>query len=220
MDNRTFILKPAPPCPIRGLRPGKPEQVTVTTAGIVTMRRALGAWRISRVDYAGPRVVKQVVTEQRGETRRKGRVLGAVAGSIVAGGVGAAIGAGVGTGNKKHMSTTVSTEHEVEEPSALTAWLVDLESGASVAVGFVGFYAELAPFAGWCDYVLKNRMGAGPIPVAQRIAPRAIPQALPVSRAAEHADPYEEVAKLKRLLDMGAVTQDEFERKKRDLLGL
>lgn len=219
MDARTFILRPVPPCPIRGLRPGRPEQVTVTATGIVTMGRALGAWRLARVEYAGPNVVKQTVTEQRGETRRKGRVIGAAVGAVATLGspLGAAIGAGVGTGNKKHTSTTVSTEREVEEPSTLAVWLVDLETGMRLAVGFTGMYAELGPFAGWCSHVLKNPLGpgVGSIPVAQRVAPKAAPQALPASQ-----DPYEEVAKLKRLLDMGAVTPDEFERKKRDLLGL
>ena len=217
MDARTFILRPVPPCPIRGLRPGRPEQVTVTATGIVTMGRALGAWRLARVEYAGPNVVRQTVTEQRGETKRKGRVIGAVAGAAVGAGVGAVIGAGLGTGNKKHMSTTVSTEREVEEPSTLAVWLVDLETGMQLAVGFTGMYAELGPFAGWCSHVLKNQLGpgAGSIPVAQRVAPKAAPQALPASQ-----DPYEEVAKLKRLLDAGAVTPEEFELKKRELLGL
>ena len=210
MDARTFVLTPVGPCPIRGLKPGRPEAVTVTASGIVTMGRALGAWRAVRVDYAGPRIVKQTVTEQRGETKRKGRVIGAAVGAVATLGspLGAAIGAGVGTGNKKHMSTTVSTERDVEEPSVLTVWLTDLETGIQSPVWFSGMYADLAPFADWCSRSMPRPPRA--IPVAQPV-PQALPQA---------ADPYEEVAKLKRLLDMGAVTPDEFERKKRVLLGL
>lgn len=214
MEEMTFVLRPVPPCPIKGLKPGKPERVTVSATGIVTMGRALGAWRLVRVQYAGPRVVQQTVTEQTGQTKRKGRVIGAAVGAVATLGspLGAAIGAGVGTGNKRHTSTSVSTVRDVEEPSTLAVWLLDLETGMQACVGFAGMYAELGPFAGWCSEVLGNRLGPGRAPVAQ---PVRLPQAAPSA-----PDPYDEVMKLKRLLDAGAVTAEEFEAKKRELLGL
>jgi hypothetical protein len=42
----------------------------------------------------------------------------------------------------------------------------------------------------------------------------------PVTQPVRYMDPYEEVKKLKELLDMGIVTEEEFQKKKKELLNL
>jgi hypothetical protein len=57
---------------------------------------------------------------------------------------------------------------------------------------------------------------------AQQAPPEAAPipaQAAPAAPAAEAADPYEELMKLKGLLDAGALTQAEFDVEKQKVLG-
>ncbi|MBQ3267990.1 MAG: SHOCT domain-containing protein, partial [Atopobiaceae bacterium] len=54
---------------------------------------------------------------------------------------------------------------------------------------------------------------AVPVPIAVPVA-MSVPEAMP----AAGDDPYEELKKLKELLDLGIITREEFERKKASLL--
>ena len=58
-----------------------------------------------------------------------------------------------------------------------------------------------------------------PVPVADPVVvPVAVPVAVPDAVPVGVTDPYEELKKLKELLDLGIITQEEFERKKASLL--
>ena len=57
----------------------------------------------------------------------------------------------------------------------------------------------------------KSVQGAS-APAAEAMQPSAQP--------VRYMDPYEEVKKLKELLDMGIVTEEEFQKKKKELLKL
>ena len=60
-----------------------------------------------------------------------------------------------------------------------------------------------------------------PYQPASQSASQSTSQAAPqTAREPIQYDPYEEVKKLKELLDMGIVTEEEFQKKKKDLLGL
>ena len=60
-----------------------------------------------------------------------------------------------------------------------------------------------------------------PYQPASQSASQSTSQAAPqTAREPIQYDPYEEVKKLKELLDMGIVTEEEFQKKKKELLGL
>lgn len=138
------------------------------------------------------------------KTKRTGRATGAAVGGLLFGPVGAAVGAAYGTGN-----TTTSGG----APSTITRQI-----------------------PAWATLTLKRDTGTW---VSQlrieededRIRKLSTLLGIPVGTEAgegedgkssnnEHADPYEELKKLSELKDMGVITQDEFDAKKRQLLGL
>ncbi len=140
---------------------------------------------------------------EKGEQKRKGRMLGAVAGSIVAPGIGTIIGAAHGTGNKKskkeHASNTITTEQTVEVPSMATLKLQDLENNKIITLILS------------CTSLLANRLS---------LVITNNEQNNYETESISAVDPYEEIKKVKELLDMGIITQEEFDAKKKELLGL
>ena len=63
-------------------------------------------------------------------------------------------------------------------------------------------------------------MGMGVNAVGGVMGTMQQPVQQPQQQAAPQADPYEEIAKFKKLLDDGIITQEEFDQKKKQLLGL
>lgn len=75
--------------------------------------------------------------------------------------------------------------------------------------------AESSSRSAYYDDVARYKQEAAESQAAQeQPAQPAQPQ------PAHYMDPYEEVKKLKELLDMGIVTEEEFQKKKKELLGL
>ena len=149
----------------------------------------------------------KTVGTQKGKTKRKGRLLGAAVGTLVAGPVGLAIGAAHGTGNKKHssdsQSNTFTTDTKVEAPAPATIQLENIETKEILVISYS------------CKSDQNSTMlSFRKIDNTQKVVNETIPT------ITSSIDPYEEVKKAKELLDMGIITQEEFDIKKKELLGL
>jgi hypothetical protein len=156
--------------------------------------------------WSGPqyRTVTHTETKgkEHGETKRKGRLLGAAVGTIVAPGLGTAIGAGFGTGNKKsdknmeQSSVTYDQQIEIPTQAILILRNVELSENISITIG--------------CTNSIGTLLGGFVRNPTQEIH----------AYAEEISDPYDEIKKVKELLDMGVITQEEFENKKHQLLNI
>lgn len=139
-----------------------------------------------------------------GNTLTKGGLGRAVAGGLLFGGVGAVVG---GVTGKKHGKSTCSqlqikiTVNNVSEPTEYITFI----SSEIKKDGMI--------------YKTMGEAGPGmPVPAAGDlcIQPQAEPEAAPAVEPASVAD---ELLKFKQLLDMGAITQEEFDAQKKQLLG-
>lgn len=159
------------------------------------------------IAWNGPRYTTTTTSHtegrDKGKVKRKGRFLGAVVGTIIAPGIGTAIGAAHGTGNKKSkkniVSDTLSTEHQSEVPTPCSIKLKDIESNQCITLNLQ------------CLSALANRLSL----LIKEEKAEAI-----YNSSSINSDPYEEIKKAKELLDMGIITQDEFDIKKKQLLDL
>lgn len=144
------------------------------------------------------------VGKTKGKTKRKGRLLGAVVGTVLLPGVGTVIGAAHGTGNKKHASTsqtdTITKDTNVEMAAPATIQLENLQTKEVLVIS--------------CD--LKSQENGDLLSL--RKVSNFYEQESP--KITQSSDPYEEIKKAKELLDMGILTQEEFDLKKKELLGL
>lgn len=158
-------------------------------------------YRVIGFDWDGPtyQEVTQTTSTSKNKTKRKGRVAGAVVGTAVLGPLGTAIGAGLGTGNKagkgKTNERSVTAAFEVDSCAMLH--LQNANTGANVHVGLSANSQNI--------YQLRDFL--------------EIEQSEPASLDFS-IDKYEELKKLKELLDMNIISNEEFEFKKNELLGL
>ena len=90
--------------------------------------------------------------------------------------------------------------------------VVVVRPGGGLEMHAVSPSAPSAPFSG------TSAPFAPSVPYAPAQADVVIPMATPV-QVTQHGGALEEIKKLKELLDMGAITQSEYDRKKTELLG-
>lgn len=162
--------------------------------------------KLLNYEWSGPLYntisTSDTIENHKGKTKRKGRVLGAVVGTVLLPGVGTVIGAAHGTGNKKHKgktkANTTTSQSQVEIPAPATLQLENINT------------KEIAVIS--CN--IKSELNA------QLLSIKCIEEKSVLETKDIIKDPYEEVKKAKELLDMGILTQEEFDKKKKDLLGL
>lgn len=162
--------------------------------------------RLLNYEWSGPLYntisKSDTIENHKGKTKRKGRILGAVVGTVLLPGVGTVIGAAHGTGNKKHkgktQANTTTSQSQVEIFAPATLRLENINT------------KEIAVIS--CD--IKSELNA------QLLSIKCIEENSVLENDDNINDPYEEIKKAKELLDMGILTQEEFDKKKKELLDL
>lgn len=163
--------------------------------------------------WDGPQYKTVIKTDtkghEKGKTKRKGRVAGAVIGSVLLPGAGAVAGALMGTHKKsnKEIASHTETYQEQEEIPCIASLQVKKVSTGEIATVTFDCTSELnAKLRQFRVRAISNNI-------------ESVQQTSVINNEANY-DPYEELAKLKKLLDIGAITQEEFDLKKKQLLGL
>lgn len=128
---------------------------------------------------------------------------GAIVGTIILPGVGTAVGAAIGAGGKKKKNTTsqsntssIQRKTEVLTPATLKFRKIDNGELISIVIG--------------CNTLIDSQIKGFQIQQEQSVHE--------ISK--DTTDALKGVKALKELLDMGAITQEEFEQKKQQLLNL
>ena len=149
---------------------------------------------------------------------------GAVIGGIATGGVGPLVGAAIGAGGKRKkknnsitQNNTIQQQIEVSTPATLT--FINNRTGQQFGI--------VIKCNSLVDSSIKCFTFTEPKPLAPvedkkpEPAPAPTPTPTPTASTINNTpDKYEELKKLKELYDMGIVTSDEFEAKKKQLLNL
>lgn len=176
-------------------------------------------YRLLEYTWAGPKFKTMTSSETLSEEQKKGKagkvIVGGLIGSLVAvptAGVSTIVGAGAGALSKgkkniKSNTKTVSEEVEINTPGSLKLQCV--ENNQIIGLGIVcNSYidTEIRKFAFASD--IKNIIDDKCSEVAFE----------DVCLSAN--DPYEEIKKAKELFDIGILSQEEFDKKKKELLGL
>ena len=153
----------------------------------------------------------ETIGKEKGKTKRKGRLIGAAVGTVLLPGIGTVIGVAHGTGNKKSKnkirSNTVTYDKTVEIDSAAFIKLKKIDTNEILSLYIT------------CNSKIRNELLAFDQNKDQVYTFKEDT----VENANEETysvDPYEEIRKVKELLDMGIITQEEFDTKKKELLGL
>lgn len=157
-------------------------------------------------DWSGPRfdIASNSTTNTDGQEVTKGKggkmLAGAAIGAL-AGPVGMAVGAAIGAGGKKkkfkkEQSATNSVQRQIEVLTPATLRFRDSNSGALISL-VIG-----------CNSLIDSQLKGFQIQSEQSVNE--------VSKDA--TDALKGIKALKELLDMGAITQEEFDRKKEQLL--
>lgn len=156
---------------------------------------------------------------EKGKTKKKGRLVGALAGTLIVPGIGTVLGAAHGTGNKKsktHLkSNTVTTDEAIEVDTPANIKLRNKQTGEIISIGFDcnnRIATQISTLTTLEDYIQPTTVVDDNIVDDNIIADEKL--------LVEETDPYEEIKKAKELLDMGILTQEEFDAKKKQLLGL
>lgn len=161
------------------------------------------------IDYSweGPRYKTVTTTNTvnkhggKDKTKKKGGLGGALVGTLVMPGVGTAVGYALTHGSqtkhggKDQIDTTQNT-HEEEVKTNATLTLRSLSTGQSFVIGFK------------CDTQIDTELQNFPMNVSRKEAP-----------VAEQKDAVTLLKEYKGLLDDGIISQDEFDKKKKELLG-
>ena len=152
------------------------------------------------LQWQGPQYRTITQTNTKGQQKRKGRIIGATVGTVVLPGIGTAVGAAFGTGNKKTESHSVSSETLEEVPTLATATFRRTD-GSTFTFEFM------------CDSRTGNTL------TSVMESKGADSESMP-AKTDKNADSLDALFKLKELLDAGAITNEEYEAKKTQLLGL
>lgn len=152
------------------------------------------------INWNGKNIINNVIsstdTVSSGKSKKTGRVIGAAIGTIIAPGLGTVIGAAHGTGNKKNDSnskSTTYTHHIFKEEVSDIELTVRYNDGKEEFLEFQCYEEQAIILLSLMDEEVQHN---------------------------KISDPYEEIKKLKELVDIGIITQEEFDTKKKQLLGL
>lgn len=176
----------------------------------------VNSYRLISYEWMGPQYDTITNSNTNGTEIKKGKAgkigAGAVVGTILAPGLGTAVGAAMGAGSKGKksiQSNTTSISQQKEIPTPATIKLKNINTGEIFGMTFN------------CTTQLDAKIKALTFDNELDSSPEQ-PQELISETHTETSisDPYEELKKLKELLDMGVVTQEEFNEKKRQLLDL
>lgn len=163
-------------------------------------------------------MITNTVNDEHGKQGRKGHIAGAVIGTILLPGAGTVIGGLMGTGKKSNSTTSGHTEQRVEQ--------TELETIANLVLGRIGTKTRVT-IGFKCNSDLDQKLRAT-IPGLEEVytdgsLPEQKQPAIEQQKTAEieqKQDPMEQIMKMKQLLDCGAITQEEFDAKKKQLLNL
>lgn len=187
-------------------------------------------YEVMEVSWDGPAFESHMVTyvDENAESKqgKAGTIAGAAIGTAIMPGVGTLIGAAIGASSddEAERKARIKTREEYEEvPATCRIYLERTydrkeilittkvrEDKADELLALVVIGPDDAP------------VPTAPVPVP---VPVAVPVAVPMPEVIDvpavpvgGSDPYEELKKLKELLDLGIITPEEFERKKTSLL--
>ena len=159
------------------------------------------------VDYSwnGPKYNTVVTQEKDGQHTTKGKsgrvALGAAVGSLIAPGLGTVVGMGIGASGKKkkniqEKTSSVSESVEIETPATLKFVQIGTNEPANILIACTSYL----------DTCLRcfNIVTESDTKITECTY--------------NQNDPIEQIKKLKELLDIGAITQEEFDLKKKELL--
>lgn len=169
------------------------------------------------VDYNwnGPKYKTITNSQTVGTEQKKGKagkvIGGAALGAMTFNPIGVLVGAGAGAmskGKKNTHQNTTSTTDEIEVPTPATLKLKNLETHE-----FKGFMIT-------CNTIIDSQIHKFAFS-NDFSTPEPSPRNVVENDSIENAiNPYDEVKQLKELLDMDIITQEEFDTKKKQLLGL
>lgn len=171
-------------------------------------------------EWNGPQYNTITNSNTQGTEIKKGKAgkigVGAIAGSLIAPGIGTAVGAAMGAGSKGKKNTqsnTTSISKKMEIPTPATIKIKNIETSEIFGLTFN------------CTSQLDSKIKA--LRFESEIPAKTEPEILiedngqPEATVSPSAtDLYEELKKLKELLDMDIITQEEFDIKKKQLLAL
>ena len=179
-------------------------------------------YEVMEVSWDGPAYESHTVTyeDESAESSqgRLGTIAGAAIGTAVLPGLGTLIGAAIGAGSDEEaeLKARTKTREEYEEvPATCRIYLERVYDRKEILIT-TRVKEDKAN-----DLLALVVVGPDdvPVPVADPVVvPVAVPVAVPDAVPVGVTDPYEELKKLKELLDLGIITQEEFERKKASLL--
>lgn len=185
------------------------------TDGTVFFNQNRGdSFSIIDYDWNGPQynTVSQGTTTTNTTEQTKGKsgkmAAGAIAGTFFLPVVGTVVGAAVGAGGKKKKNSystgaTHTVTQQVEVPTVATLKLRNNATGEIVGIAFT------------CNSMIDSKIKCFSFQKEEQ------PQRTIVEHVSMNTpDPYEEVKKAKELLEMGIITQEEFDKKKTDILGI
>lgn len=176
-------------------------------------------FKITDFVWNGPqyKTVTKTTTKgkNKGKEKRTGRVLGAAVGTMIMPGIGTAIGAMHGSGNKKakgkNKERSITTDEQVEVG---TPAIIKLQNIVTNEITSIDFICTSKLSIKINDFMFKNSEynedDFDELENDNEIK----------SEEVKLSDPYEELKKLKELLDMGIINEEEFEMKKKELLNL
>lgn len=177
-------------------------------------------YRLISYEWTGPQYDIITNSNTTGTEIKKGKAgkigAGAVIGSVVPG-IGTAVGAAMGAGSKGQKdirSNTTSVSQQREIPTPATLKLKNNQTGEIFGVTFncttfLDAKIKAFNFDGEAAFV--------PEPAQNLIAET---ETTTSQQAPLDSDPYEELKKLKELLDIGVISVDDFDAKKKQLLNI
>ncbi len=165
-----------------------------------------GTFTIINYEWTGP-IYKEVitqrsVTERKGKDKRKGSLGGAVIGGALLGPVGAAagyVGAGKTKRGGKDITTATISSRNVEMPAPGTITLKNNKTGETHTIGFSILSSTNAK-------ILNFNMECSQIVAESEVV------------EIEEKSSLDLLKEYKELLDLGILTQEEFDQKKKELL--
>lgn len=146
-----------------------------------------------------------------GESITKGGLKSALVGDVLAGGVGAIVGATVGKKQTKQVCSKLSIKVLLNNPNVSHREYYLLDESKRPVLKKTDVYKKAYNNANELAAQLKQIILNNDKPI-KRVEPIVVKNT--------QNDPIEEVKKLKELLDMDIITDEEFEKKKKELLNL